>query len=488
MKKFLKNLNPNIVLNDITQLTPQLMREQNLEGVIFDLDDTLMPERSGKFSEEIVECLKTLKENGFKTGIITNNFSSKYCETVRNLLEGEDLFIPMIENAYKPDVLCFQQMVDFFELPAFKVAMIGDGIFTDTLGAHKMGMFAIRVRWFSKSNFKRGFWLSLRELIVCSSDLIRRFWFGHKTKQYNMVKNTSEKNYLFLINPKSGQENMQQITELIENTFANLPNKTNYKIHECKEFGKLNELFSEDIKKHNVIVAVGGDGTVREAISLIKNNWADISLGVIPTGTGNLFAKSLNIPSQPLQALETILLGKTKKVSLAKANNHYLALCAGAGIDANVMKLTTSEKKKALGIWAYCVEAAKQVLSPKETRLLLNIDGKRVWTRGIGVLAINRNSYIQAFLPQLNLENEKERRSLDICVLKPQQNFDYITALVQLFSNQYKGSLEPIQYFEGRNLKIFSWPALNVQVDGDYIGKTPLKVEFLYRRLTVLIP
>ncbi len=489
MNKFLQNLKPNITLENITQLAPQMMKDRKLEGAIFDLDDTLMPERSGKFSEQIVQCLKRLQENGFKTGIITNNFSSKYCEKVLNLLAEEDLIIPMIENAYKPDILCFQQMLDFFELTADKVAMVGDGIFTDTFGAHKMGMLAIRVRWFSKSFFKRGLLLALREIIVCSSDLVRRLWFGHKTKQYNMLKSSSNGSYLFLVNPKSGQDNAKEITELIEQTFANLPNKANYKVHECHQFDNLNELFAEDIRtgKYTAIVAVGGDGTVREAIGLIKNNWS-VVLGVIPSGTGNLFAKSLNISAQPKQALETILLGETQKVNISKASNHYLTLCAGVGIDANIMKLTTSEKKKALGIWAYCLEAAKQVIAPKQARLLLSIDGKNIWTTGIGALIINRNSYIQAFLPQINLEESLQRKSLDICVLKPQQDLDYITALAQVFSNQYKGSLEPIQHFEGRNLKILSWPPLNVQVDGDYIGKTPITIEFLHKRLLVFVP
>ena len=487
---FFKKFQADLYLTDLNDLSPKLLIDRGIKGVIFDLDDTLIAEHTGKLSEKIVKILEECKDAGLKTGIVTNNFSSKYCQKVRSLLEKHNLFIPMIENAFKPQILCFEQMLDFFGLPANEVAMVGDGIVTDTFGANKAGLLSIRVKWFSNNSFKKGFLLVIRELIVCAYDIFRRIVFGHKSMQYHMLKNTIENSYLFIVNPKSSQTNLEEIKELIKNHFESLSVKVNYKIHECHEnFGNLNSIYAADIKNgiYSCIVAVGGDGTVREVISLIENNWS-VNLGIIPTGTGNLLAKSLGIPSQPAEALKTLTQGKPKKIDITKVNNHYITLVVGAGIDANIMKNTTSEKKKSLGIFAYCVEGFKQITKLKHSLFILEIDGKKHWKKAIGIIAINRNSYIQAFIPQLKTPEEENNGLLDICILKAETNSDYFAILRELFSGDYKAENSTIEHYQAKTLKIESIPFVNVQADGDYIGKTPLNIQILPNQLTVYVP
>jgi diacylglycerol kinase (ATP) len=485
---FFKKFQADINLNDIAELPPSLLLERGIKGVIFDLDDTLIAEHTGKLSEKIVNALEAYKAAGLKTGIITNNFSSRYCEKVRNLLAQDNLFIPMIENAYKPQTLCFEQMIDFFDLPANQVAMVGDGIVTDTYGAKKAGLLSIRVNWFSRNTLKKGFLLVLRELIVCAYDVVRRLLFGHKSTQYHMFKNTTANSYLFLVNPKSSQTNLQAIKELIGKHFESASSGANYKIHECHEFENLSSIFANDIKNgvYSCVVAVGGDGTVREAISLIQNNWS-VVLGIIPTGTGNLLAKSLSIPNEPSEALKIFIEGKQKRIDITKVNNCYITLVVGAGLDANIMKNTTSDKKKLLGILAYCVEALRQVVRSKRAWFVLEIDGKKYWKKAVGIIAINRNSYIQAFIPQLKMP-EENNGLLDVCILKAETSGDYFAILAELFLGAYKEKNSKIEHFQAKTLKVRSVPLLNVQADGDYIGKTPLNIKILPNQLAVYVP
>lgn len=159
----------------------------------------------------------------------------------------------------------------------------------------------------------------------------------------------------------------------------------------------------------------------------------------------------------------------------------------GAGLDANIMKNTTSEKKKSLGILAYCVEAFKQVTKLKHSLFMLEIDGKQYWKKAIGVIAINRNSYIQAFIPQLKMP-EENNGLLDICILKAETSSDYLAILTELFSGAYKNENSKIEHYQATTLKIKSIPLLNVQADGDYIGKTPMNIKILPNRLTVVVP
>ena len=488
LNNFFKGFQAELYVTDIDDLPPSLLIERGIKGVIFDLDDTLIEEHTGKLSEKIVSTLEAYKEAGLQTGIITNNFSSKYCEKVRDLLAKHNLFIPMIENAFKPQTLCFEQMLDFFALSAEQVAMIGDGIVTDTFGAKKAGLLSIRVKWFSRNTLKKGFLLILRELIVCFYDVLRRMLFGHNSTQYHMLKNTINNSYLFLVNPNSSQTKLEEIKELIQNHFQSMPISATYQIHECHDFENLSSIYAKDIRNgtYGCIVAVGGDGTVREAITLIQNNWSVI-LGIIPTGTGNLLAKSLNIPSDSSDALKSLTQGKLKRIDITKVNDRYITLAVGTGIDANIMKNTTSEKKKFLGVFAYCVEGLKQIIKLKHSLFVLEIDGKKYWKKAIGIIAINRNSYIQAFIPQIKMP-EENNGLLDICILKAETTGDYFAILAELFSGAYKEENSRIEHYQAKTLKITSIPLLNVQADGDYIGKTPVNIKVLPNQLTVYVP
>ena len=74
---FFKKFQADLYLTDLNDLSPKLLIDRGIKGVIFDLDDTLIAEHTGKLSEKIVKILEECKDAGLKTGIVTNNFSSK---------------------------------------------------------------------------------------------------------------------------------------------------------------------------------------------------------------------------------------------------------------------------------------------------------------------------------------------------------------------------------------------------------------------------
>lgn len=162
------------VLGEITHLSPELLTELGVKGVIFDLDDTLMPERSGHLSEGIAETLTRLKTAGFKLGIVTNNFQSGYCKKARQRLHEAGLGLPMIEDAAKPHTASFCRMANVLGVSAGEMAVVGDGILTDVLGARRAGMTPIRVDWFRRhSLYRHDAVLMLREALVIGFDRFR---------------------------------------------------------------------------------------------------------------------------------------------------------------------------------------------------------------------------------------------------------------------------------------------------------------------------
>ncbi len=178
---------PDIRLENIEELTPELLRRHHVKAAFFDLDDTLMPEFSGRFTMEMIDCLVRLKKGGILLGVNTNNYRSSYCRKILGILKEEGITVPFIENAYKPRTRSFHKLLHFYGLNPPETAMVGDGILTDTLGAKRVGMVAIRVRWFS-SPWKQGTPLFIRELVFAFFDAIRLFLFQHSTTYHNFVE------------------------------------------------------------------------------------------------------------------------------------------------------------------------------------------------------------------------------------------------------------------------------------------------------------
>ena len=101
----------------------------------------------------------------------------------------------------------------------------------------------------------------------------------------------------------------------------------------------------------NEIVCLGGDGTIYEIVNGIAGRPA--VLYFVPCGTGNDFVKVLNLPKDPVEALEAQLNGKPKMIDVGQVNDSYFLNVSGSGFDAEVLKQATRFKKLGKGLLPY---------------------------------------------------------------------------------------------------------------------------------------
>jgi uncharacterized protein len=182
-----KVIKPDLQLLKVDELTPERLRQLgDIRGVIFDLDDTLKPLRSGELSADVVEMLKTLQNDGFKLGIVSNNPSKKHCEEAQQLLRMHGLRIPFIGQARKPTSRDFQTMLRHFGLQPEQVVMVGDSPICDVIGSKKIGMKAVRARWFLNTNSRKALALT-GDVVNTMVNLIRR-----EPKEDNPIQGIAE--------------------------------------------------------------------------------------------------------------------------------------------------------------------------------------------------------------------------------------------------------------------------------------------------------
>jgi diacylglycerol kinase (ATP) len=125
------------------------------------------------------------------------------------------------------------------------------------------------------------------------------------------------------------------------------------------------------------IVVCGGDGTILETLQGAFQK--HVAIGVVPLGTGNLFAQNLDLPLDIKEALLVAFLGKVKKIDLGKANGTFFSIMAGIGLDAHIMKSAPRKLKDKFGFLAYVFSAAKNI-QRRAGNYHVIIDGTKEYT------------------------------------------------------------------------------------------------------------
>ena len=140
----------------------------------------------------------------------------------------------------------------------------------------------------------------------------------------------------FIIHEKAGKGRASKARALIEARLdmLNIP----YSFHQTVKKGHAT-FIAEQLCQHGAttIVAVGGDGTVHEVLNGLSN-FESVRFGIIPTGTGNDFATALDIPEDPIKALDIIVADYTEHIDFYECGNVRGLNIVGTGIDVDILR------------------------------------------------------------------------------------------------------------------------------------------------------
>ncbi len=149
------------------------------------------------------------------------------------------------------------------------------------------------------------------------------------------MNNLQDRNYLIIINPRSGKGIVGNKSEEIEKFL--LENKVNFDIKLTQKRGDAEEFAGNGAKEgYTHIISVGGDGTSSEIVNAIHDH--DIVFSVIPSGSGNDFPRALGIPGDFNSALRNIVFGEEYTVDIGKFRDRYFINGLGIGLDGAVAK------------------------------------------------------------------------------------------------------------------------------------------------------
>ena len=133
-------LYPQLYVESLFEIDLEMLKKRGIQGIIFDLDNTIIPRDQKNFSPDISEWLSELKEQNFKLCIVSNN---RRQHRVSYLAQALD--IPYIYKAGKPRRKAFRRAMQLLSTDAITTAVIGDQVFTDVYGGNRVGLFTILV-------------------------------------------------------------------------------------------------------------------------------------------------------------------------------------------------------------------------------------------------------------------------------------------------------------------------------------------------------
>ena len=182
----------------------------------------------------------------------------------------------------------------------------------------------------------------------------------------------AKKEILVLINPISGTGKKKVIEKLLREYIDS--SKIEYDIRYTDHAGHATEIARNVVQfnSYGAIVVVGGDGSVNEVAQGLIGS--EIELGIIPSGSGNGFARHLGIPLNFKDAIQCINTANSKLVDSGQVNKMNFVGVAGLGFDALISK--KFDESPSRGFWTYFKLTVKEFVKYKEREYKVSFDGK----------------------------------------------------------------------------------------------------------------
>lgn len=288
-----------------------------------------------------------------------------------------------------------------------------------------------------------------------------------------------------IVNPASGNSTPQDVHAALTRHFV--ADGPACDIHEVAPQDDLTKLARQAADRgHDVVVAAGGDGTVSFIADGLVGTPA--RLGIVPLGTTNVLARELGIPVD-LDAACALLAGPnaTAEIDAMRLGGRNYFTQIGVGVDALMIRDTSTESKKRFGQLAYLATAAKRLVRFRPRRFTVSADGARTRPRASQILLANSGTLGTTDLrwgPDVRIDDGR----IDVCIIRAQSLLDYAGVAWKMLRRRPHEHRKIDYLIAERVVAIHSDRPLPVQADGEIAGETPIEVEVVPRALRVVVP
>jgi diacylglycerol kinase (ATP) len=284
---------------------------------------------------------------------------------------------------------------------------------------------------------------------------------------------------LFIVNPHSrrGREHSPEVRRRLAEVGLEL-------VSEDAEDG---QDWSDVIRRHqgeiDRVVVAGGDGTLNAVVQGLVGT--GLPLSVIPLGTANNLARTLEIPLTVPEACEVAVRGARRRIDLGRVNGRYFFTTASMGLSVQITEELTSKTKRRWGPLAYGVAAVRALTRSRAFHADISWPGGKRHSRTVQIVVGNGRYYGSALAVAADATIDDAR--LDLYSLEVRHWLEILALVPSLRRGRHgrKGSVEALRATE---FEITTVVPREINVDGEICGTTPALLQVVAGALEVFAP
>jgi YegS/Rv2252/BmrU family lipid kinase len=284
---------------------------------------------------------------------------------------------------------------------------------------------------------------------------------------------------LLLANPKArrGAEGVQEALDVLRGAGMELL---------VEEIGNSKEI-ADHVRRHaaevDLVILGGGDGTINAGLASLLE--ARLPLGILPLGTANNTARTLEIPTELADAARVIARGATRRIDVGQVGDRYFLTTASIGLSVRITKELSGASKRRWGPLAYGVAAIRTLSRVHPFDAEIQHDGGSRRLRAIQIMVGNGRHYGAALT--VAEDAEPDDALLDCYAIEAVPWWRLIGLLPALKRGR-QGEKADVQAITSRTIRIETPEPHSIDADGELVGKTPATFTTLPAALEVFAP
>lgn len=256
------------------------------------------------------------------------------------------------------------------------------------------------------------------------------------------------KKILFIVNPKAGLKKNKNFIDDAVLVFEEAGYKVGIKYTKQRADGtNIAWKYGNEV---DLIVCMGGDGTLNEVIQGMIEGNVDTPLGYIPAGSTNDFAASLGLETDPKKAAKFILSNEAKPLDIGDFNGRHFVYTASAGIFTKTSYSTPQKLKNRLGHFAYILRGVRELFHIRRLKLKIELDHKTFSGKYIFV-AINNATKVGGIMKLSKDLVEFDDGAFELMLVEyPKSVMEFLRLCGQVLLQKFTGKITLVQINSAR--------------------------------------
>lgn len=233
----------------------------------------------------------------------------------------------------------------------------------------------------------------------------------------------------------------------------------------------------------DLVIIGGGDGTLNAAIEGLVDT--QLPLGILPLGTANDLARTLQIPQSIPQACQVIATGHSQRIDLGKVNHKHFFNVASLGLSVQITRQLDKQAKRTWGVLAYAATAIQVIWKTRPFRAEIRIGEDSIRVKTVQI-AVGNGRYYGGGMAVADDAAINDQR-LDLYSLEYQHWWQILLLVPALWRGTH-ANWSGVRSLQGQEFDIYTRKAHPINADGEIVTYTPAKFRLIPKAVAVFVP